>query len=70
MKPWMFRLIPTKGFGIKQHRPDCVWRGFGTMLIAIIGVLYFKESVTPVKVLWLLLIVVGVVGLNMTRQRQ
>ena len=42
-----------------------VWAGIGTALIAIIGIIYFKESLTLVKVLSLLLIITGVVGLNL-----
>jgi len=42
-----------------------VWSGIGTALIAGIGILYFKEPLTLVKVLSLLLIILGVVGLNL-----
>ena len=42
-----------------------VWAGIGTALIAVIGIIYFKESLTLVKVLSLLLIIMGVVGLNL-----
>ena len=42
-----------------------VWAGIGTALIAVIGIVYFKESLTLVKVLSLLLIITGVVGLNL-----
>lgn len=42
-----------------------VWSGLGTALIALIGVVYFRESLTAIKVVSLLLIVAGVVGLNL-----
>ncbi len=42
-----------------------VWSGIGTALIAVIGVVYFKESLTLVKVLSILLIIIGVAGLNL-----
>ena len=42
-----------------------VWSGIGTALIAFIGMSYFKEPLTLVKVLSLLLIIAGVVGLNL-----
>ncbi len=42
-----------------------VWSGFGTALIATIGFVYFKEPVTLLKIASILLIVVGVVGLNL-----
>ncbi|AUG52528.1 DMT family transporter [Thalassospira marina] len=41
-----------------------VWAGLGTAAIAIIGILVFKEPVTLLKVVFLLMIIFGVVGLN------
>ena len=43
-----------------------VWSGVGTALIATIGVLWFKEPVTALKLISLGLIIVGVVGLNLS----
>ena len=43
-----------------------VWSGVGTALIAVIGVYYFEEKVTAVKIASILLIIVGVVGLNLS----
>ena len=42
-----------------------VWSGLGTALIAVIGFLYFTEPVTAIKIGSILLIVLGVVGLNL-----
>ena len=42
-----------------------VWAGIGTALIAVIGILYFKEPLTLVKVLSIFLIIIGVIGLNL-----
>jgi len=42
-----------------------VWSGVGTALIATIGVLWFKEPITALKLISLGLIVGGVVGLNL-----
>jgi small multidrug resistance pump len=42
-----------------------VWSGIGTALIASIGVLYFREPATLVKLLSIGLIVIGVVGVNL-----
>lgn len=42
-----------------------LWAGIGTATIAIIGFVFFKELVTPMKVTALLLIVLGVVLLNL-----
>jgi small multidrug resistance pump len=41
-----------------------VWAGAGTLLIAILGVIFFKESVSPLKVVSMLFVIAGVVGLN------
>lgn len=43
-----------------------VWSGMGTALIATIGVLWFKEPVTALKLISLGLIILGVVGLNLS----
>jgi len=43
-----------------------VWSGVGTALIATIGVLWFKEPATALKLISIALIIAGVVGLNMT----
>ena len=43
-----------------------VWSGVGTALIATIGVLWFKEPVTALKLMSLGLIIIGVVGLNLS----
>ena len=42
-----------------------VWSGIGTALIAIIGILYFREAVSAVKIISLMLIIIGVVGLHL-----
>jgi small multidrug resistance pump len=41
-----------------------VWSGLGTALIALIGIYWFKEPVTAIKLTSLALIIVGVIGLN------
>ena len=43
-----------------------VWSGVGTALIASIGVLWFKEPATAIKLVSLGLIILGVVGLNLS----
>jgi small multidrug resistance pump len=47
-----------------------VWAGIGTALIAFIGMFYFKEPLTLVKILSILLILIGVVGLNLGGVKQ
>jgi small multidrug resistance pump len=41
-----------------------IWSGIGTALITAIGVVYFKESLSLIKILSILLIIFGVIGLN------
>jgi len=43
-----------------------VWSGLGTTLIALIGIFYFKEPSTAIKILSISLIITGVIGLNLS----
>ena len=43
-----------------------IWAGAGTALIAIIGILCFREPVSAMKVVSLILVVAGVVGLQLS----
>lgn len=43
-----------------------IWSGVGTALIATIGILWFKESVSLIKIISILMIIAGVVGLNLS----
>lgn len=43
-----------------------IWAGSGVALIAIIGMTYFKEPVTTMKLVSLALIVVGIVSLQIS----
>lgn len=45
-----------------------VWAGLGTTLIAVAGFVWFKEPVTVLKIVSITLIIVGVVGLNLTSE--
>jgi len=42
-----------------------IWSGIGTALIATIGILMFHERVTTLKLISMVLIIVGVIGLNL-----
>lgn len=44
---------------------NAVWAGASTILVALLGVLLFKEHLNTIQVISLLLIVVGLVGLNL-----
>ena len=41
-----------------------IWSGVGTLLVAIVGILYFGETLSLRKVLFLLLIISGVIGID------
>jgi small multidrug resistance pump len=43
-----------------------IWSGVGTALIATIGILWFREPLTLVKIFGLLAIIGGVVALNLS----
>ena len=42
-----------------------IWSGLGTVLITMIGIFWFKEPATALKLTCILLIILGVVGLNL-----
>ncbi|QDQ29233.1 multidrug efflux SMR transporter [Chitinimonas arctica] len=42
-----------------------VWAGAGTALMAVIGIVLFGESISPLKLVSIVLIVLGVIGLNL-----
>ncbi len=43
-----------------------IWAGLGTALIAVIGIFWFKEPVNALKIISLIVIVAGVIGLNLS----
>jgi small multidrug resistance pump len=43
-----------------------IWSGIGTLLVAILSVFLFQEYFSPQKMLALLCIIVGVVGIHLT----
>ena len=47
-----------------------VWSGLGTLMVAVLGVLWLKEQVTVLRSVSMLLIVIGVAGLYLTGSHQ
>ncbi len=45
-----------------------IWAGVGTALITIIGLFLFKESLSLLKIISILFIIIGVVGLHLSSQ--
>lgn len=43
-----------------------IWSGLGTVLISSIGIVRFGEGINSVKVISILLVILGVVGLNLS----
>jgi small multidrug resistance pump len=52
--------------GIEISVAYAVWSGTGVVLISSVGFFYFKESITLFKLTCISLIVIGVVGLNLS----
>lgn len=44
-----------------------VWSGLGTVLVALIGILWFREPATTLRIVSISLIILGVIGLNISR---
>lgn len=42
-----------------------IWASAGIVLIAVIGIIYFKEPVTAIKVISIVLIIAGILGLEL-----
>ncbi len=47
-----------------------IWSGVGTALISLIGICYFRESLTMLKVLSIVFIILGVIGLHLAGSKQ
>ncbi len=58
----MARALKTLDVGVVY----AIWSGAGTAAIAALGVLFFAESISVMKVFWIAVIVAGVVGLQVT----
>jgi small multidrug resistance pump len=43
-----------------------IWSGVGTFLIAVIGLFWFKEPLTALKISSMALVIAGVIGLNLS----
>ena len=46
-----------------------IWSGVGTALITFIGIWYFKESISVMKLASIGLIIIGVVGLHLSGEQ-
>ena len=46
-----------------------IWSGVGTALAALIGIAYFREPLTLIKLASLALVILGVVGLSLAARQ-
>jgi small multidrug resistance pump len=53
--------------GINLSAAYAIWCGIGMSLIAAIGIFYFKEPVTVLKMVSIALIIAGVIGLSFSK---
>ena len=55
-----------------KHLPagiaNAIWAAASTILVALLGIFIFKERLTTVQVISLLLIAIGLAGLNFTKE--
>ncbi len=56
--------------GIEVSIAYAFWAALGTALVAMIGIVWFRESVSALKIVSLALIIVGVVGLHLSQTAQ
>ena len=43
-----------------------IWAGLGILLVAMVGIIYFKEPINALKVVSIIIIVIGVIALNLS----
>lgn len=60
-----FTLFPFALRKIPLSIAYATWSGVGTAATVMIGALAFGEPLTPLKGLWILMVIVGIVGLNL-----
>ena len=56
----------------KQHElgiVNALWAGGGTVLVSVSGIVLFQESFSLLKMIGILFIVAGVIGLNLPNQK-
>ena len=46
---------------------NAVWAGASTVLVAVLGVLIFKEQLSTIQLVFLSMIVIGLIGLNFSK---
>lgn len=60
-----FSIMPFIMKKLEMGTVYAVWAGIGTVFVTIIGIVFFKESYSIFKILSILLICLGVIGLHL-----
>lgn len=60
-----FAIMPLVIKKIEMGTVYAIWAGAGTVLVTVIGIIYFKESSSMLKLMSIALICIGVIGLNL-----
>lgn len=60
-----FAIMPFVMKRLEMGIVYAVWAGIGTVLVTLIGIMYFQESTSMVKLISIGLICIGVIGLNL-----
>ena len=60
-----FSLITLSLKKIDVSMAYAIWSGMGTVLITTVGILYFNEAISAIKIVSVGLVVLGVLGLNL-----
>jgi len=63
-----FTLMPFVMKKIEMSTVYAIWTGAGTVIVTVIGILYFSESSNPIKLASIALIGAGVVGLHLAER--
>jgi small multidrug resistance pump len=61
--------LSSLSFALKQIPVSvayAIWAGLGSSAVAVIGIFYFKEPASTLKVISMLMVVIGLVGLNLS----
>lgn len=61
-----FSIFPLALKNLDVSLAYAIWSGVGTATITIVGIYYFKEPATAVKMVSIFVIMVGVAGLNLS----
>src|SRR5687767_5560264 len=72
---WVFYGVCFYFFTLALKKVDvsvayAIWSGLGTALIATIGIIYFRESISLLKIVGLAAIIGGVIALNLSGRTQ